>query len=214
MKSFKALVLVSALSVLAFAASNASAAIIWSADCTPGTATVISDSGSNSIDFKNLAAQSYSGSSDIVGTNLTLHTPFTGSADTWTHQNYSIKMLLTDVASGQSITKVFSGDLTGTVTGGSNPNSNIVNEFDPAHTSYEFDLGNDHYKVTVTGYTPVPPLGSSTAGGIGIHVDVRANGGQEPPPPNETPEPSTMLLSVLGLAGMGMGAWKKYKARA
>ena len=214
MSKFKALVAVCALTVGALTATNASAAILWSADATPGTANVISDTGNNSIDFKNLAPQTYSGSSDIVGTNLALHSPFVGTSDTWTHQNYSIQLKLTDVASNQSITKIFSGDLTGVVTGGVNPNSNVVNAFDPAHVSYEFDLGNNHYKVVINSYTPVPPLGSSTAGAFGLHVDVRANGGTEPPPPSDTPEPSTMLLSVLGLAGMGMGAWKKYKARA
>ena len=214
MKNLKALVVACALGLGALAATDASAAIIWSADTTPGTANVISDSGNNSISFKNLTGQSYSGNSDIVGTNLFITTPFVGTSDTFTHQNYSLKMLLTDTASGQSTTLLFSGDLSGTVTGGANPNSNIVNAFDPAHTSYEFDLGNDHYKVAVNSYTPVPPIGSSTQGAIGIHVDVHANGGQEPPP-NDVPEPSTLVLSFLGLTGLGMGAWKNYRrARA
>jgi hypothetical protein len=209
MNKLKTLVVACALGAAMLTGATARADIQWSYDFTPSSSSVISDSGNNSITFTNQAKLPAAGSSDVVATNLFVKTPVTGSSDTFTHQNYSLNMVLIDTASGKSTTLLISGDLTGTIT----PNSsNIVNEFDASHTSYSFDLGNNHYTVNAGSYTPVPPAGSTTGGAISVHVDATANNGQSPPP-NDVPEPSTIVLSFLGLAGAGLGAWKK-RARA
>jgi len=185
-----------------FAGTEAQAAIVWQFDWTPGTSTVISDSGNNQINFSNQPALSASGNSDIIATSITIGTPFVGTSDTFTHQNYSLKLKLTDTASGEFATLTFTGDLTGPVTSSS---ADIDNVFDVAHSVAEVDLGDNHYKVTIGPYTPPGPPGSFP-GSIGAHVEVRPNGGADP---HDTPEPSTLLMSCLGLAGIGFRSWRK-----
>jgi PEP-CTERM motif-containing protein len=201
MKRLMRPLLATALGLLLFTGAQAHAAILWTADWTPGTTTVISDSGNNQILFSNQPAITVGGNSDVVATNISVNDHVVGASDTFTHQNYSLALKLTDQASGQFTTLTFSGNLTGTIT----PNSsNIANVFTGTLTQ-TVDLGTNVYTVTIGPYTPPGPAGSNP-GSIGAHVDVQPNSGHEP---NNTPEPSTMLLSCLGLAGLGWRTWRK-----
>jgi len=192
---------------LAALGSEAIAGILWTADWTPGTNAVISDSGKNQITFKNEAPYTVEGNSDITATRLEV-APVVDDFDTFTGQNYSLKLKLTDKASGKSEDFSFSGSLTGTISfkdgAGS---SNVDNTFNDPVTVTKV-IGANEYTVTIGPYTP-PPAPGGNPSAISAHVDVTPYNGEEPP--NETPEPTSLVLAGLGIAGLGARAWKKRK---
>jgi hypothetical protein len=59
-------------------------------------------------------------------------------------------------------------------------------------------LGENLYVVTMTSYTPVGPPNSATQGSIGAHARVAVY---------TVPEPSTLVLSFLGLGVYGV--WRR-----
>ncbi len=188
-------------------AANSQAGILWQYDFSPSSPKVISDSGKNEITLNNQPLFSPEGTSKVVATNLSIKTPVDGSSDFFTNQNYSVKMFIKDVASGEFATLIFSGDLNGPITPGS---AVIANTFDVANQTQIVELGDNIYTVTINEYTSPPPPGGTSPGAIGGIVTITPKGGEEP---HDTPEPSTMLLAGFGLAGFGLNAWRKRRQR-
>jgi hypothetical protein len=118
--------------------------------------------------------------------------------------------VLTDTASGASTTMLFSGKLGGSFSGS---NSNVSNQF-TGTTSYTWTAPNGNlYTVTLVGYTPPGPPTASNAGSISAHVSVTpGEGGGHTG--GSSPEPSTLVLSCLGLAFAGATSWRKRRALA
>ena len=61
--------------------------------------------------------------------------------------------------------------------------------------------------VTLTNYTPPGPPNASNAGSISAHVTVTPGNGHTSG--GGTPEPSTLVLSCLGLGFAGLASWRK-----
>jgi len=105
------------------------------------------------------------------------------------------------------------GDLGGSF---SQSNSNITNQFytDGTYTTTVdkpqgiVTLNGINYVVTVDSFTAPEPEGGSQVGSIGAHVDLLAGDGGNPKV-GQTPEPSTILLSCLGLSILGLAGWRK-----
>jgi hypothetical protein len=57
-------------------------------------------------------------------------------------------------------------------------------------------------------YTPPGPPGSDNSGSISATVTVR------PVNIQKSPEPSTMVLSVVGLSFLGLSSWRKRRQKA
>jgi hypothetical protein len=169
--------------------------------------------------------KSAAGNSDIVATNLRVFSSATPSApDTFSNNGaYVLSLTLTDSTSANSGTLTFAGKLSGTF---STSNANITNLFS-SPTEQKITLGNNVYDVTIGPYSPPGPPSATNAGSIAAHVDVSpvggggGGGGGGPPPVgggggggggggiSDVPEPSSILLSCLGLTFVGGAAGRK-----
>jgi hypothetical protein len=65
-----------------------------------------------------------------------------------------------------------------------------------------------------------PTTGSTNNGSIGAEVTAKAVGGGGSGPSSgggggpSSPEPSGLVLSLLGLSGLGAASWRRWRARA
>jgi hypothetical protein len=169
--------------------------IPWTYSWSNSPQTILADNatGGGSISLTNEPTLSAVGNTDIVATNIRTYSVAPSSApDTFTNKAYALSLNLTDSASGQSGTAVFTGVFNGTLTANS---SNITNTF-TGPTTAVLDLGSNQYTVTLTAYTPPGPTGSVNAGAIGAHATVVV---QPIHVVEQTPEPSSLLLAAFGI---------------
>jgi hypothetical protein len=221
------------LTLLLLSGSQARATMIdpstaqWSYNFTPGTvvpagtpgATQVSPGvwvnqvnaiaadapGTGGVSFTNEPARDVTGSSDVVATNLRVFSSaLPTSPDTFNSGGaYSLVLVVTDKASGDSAVLTFTGKLGGMF---SASNSNVTNMF-TGQTTQTATLGAFDYTVSFPSnfYSPPGPPLASNSGSISAHVAVSpSNIG-----PATVPEPATMVLSGLGLALMGAAGWRK-----
>jgi hypothetical protein len=187
--------------------------IQWTYNFSPGAPAVYSDGGTSAgVTFTNEPTKAATGSSDVVATNLRVFsTALATSPDSITGANGNYKLTLqlstTDGSGTHTGTVSFGGTLSGNF---SSQNANVANTF-MANSVKTLVLGNVTFSVQLIAYTPPGPPDQANAGSISAHVTV---GGNIPPPPQGTPEPSTILLSTLGLTFLGGAAWRKRLARA
>jgi hypothetical protein len=203
----------SAAGLLCLAGSQARASqtqtppIAWSYNFTPTQSFVSANSpGTGTVTFTNGPTQGASGNSDVVVTNLrTSSTASLSAPDSLTSSGaYSISMMLKDTASGQSTTLMFTGKLGGSF---SSLNANVTNMFTGKSTD-TVNLGGNTYTVSMTGYTPPGPPTANNAGSISAHVTVAPTNGTGHGA-GGAPEPSSLVLSCLGLTLAGAASWRK-----
>ena len=175
--------------------------------------------GTGGVSFTNEPAKAVTGSSDIVASNLRAFS----SADPTTPDKlstngaYSFALVLTDKASGQSAQLTFTGKLGGTFSAG---NSNVTNQFTGQTVMVNgqpvvgqtVTLGKYNYTITFPSnyYSPPGPPLASNAGSISAHVSITP----AVPVVGSVPEPSTLVLSGLGLALTGLAGWRKKRRQA
>lgn len=195
----------------AWATPTATPEVQWSYNFTPSQSFVSADApGSGTVSFTNEPTKNATNSSDVVVTNLRDSSTATASSpDTLnTNGGWKIGFQLTDASStGANATSpmmYFTGKLSGTF---SSSNSNITDTF-TGQTSYTWTApSGNQYTVALTGYTPPGPPTASNAGSISAHVTVgpHISGGGG----TGTPEPSSLVLSCLGLGFAGLASWRK-----
>jgi hypothetical protein len=197
-----------AIVLLFFAGTSARADFIpWTYNWDRNPVAIPADApGSGGVSLTNEPSKSATGSSDVVATNLKVFSsaPASDPDKLVTGGQYTLTLTLTDTQSTQSATLSWNGKLTGTF---SKDNSNLTNAFDPSTPlTRTVTLGNNIYTITMGAYSPPGPPASSNAGSIGAHIDVSPSsiGGTA-----TTPEPSTLLLSGLGLSLLGAAGWRK-----
>jgi hypothetical protein len=190
----------------------------WSYDFEPANDAVFADAphDGSGVSFTNEASRTVLGASDVVVTNLRTFSlaPATDPAQLDTGGAYAFSMTITDAASGASATRNLTGKLGGTF---SQDNANVTNEF-TSDLEFSVPLGDYVYTVTLTTYSPPGPPSATNSGSITAHVDVFQDdvgtGVVDPPPaPESAPEPSTMILSCLGISLVGGATWRRRKAR-
>jgi len=167
------------------------------------------------VTFTNEPTGFAKGNSDIVATNLRVFSAAAADApDTIAAGGYGLKLTMSTIQSGHTYTAnlLFNGTLSGDF---SKESANIVNEFGTNSTQV-VTLGSTTFTVSLYDnkgrplYTPPGPPDQANAGSIAAHVTLSVGDSGGPPP---VPEPSTMLLSALGLSFLGGAAWRKRKAR-
>jgi hypothetical protein len=156
------------------------------------------------------------GSSDIVATNIRAFSSAPrATPDRVTNGAYTLSLFLQDDLSKQSTTLTFKGAFNGTISATS---ANIANTFDPSKLSQSVTLGGHLYTVTLGNYSPPGPPDASNAGSISAHVGVDEftpppTTGGGPGPTGNAPEPSTLVLSCLGLTSLGLAGWRKWRQK-
>jgi hypothetical protein len=181
----------------------------WMYNFTPAQSSLPGTSpagGTGNILFTNEPTHGATGTSDVVLTQLKVSTAAPASSpDTISNGNYKFSMLLTDVASGQSKTLTFTGTLSGNF---SQTNANVTNQFTAATQLQTVTLGNNVYKIFLDRYAPPGPGDSVNEGSISARVTVMTNGPGNPGG-NQTPEPSSLVLSFLGVTFAGVASWRQ-----
>ncbi len=147
------------------------------------------------------------GSSDVVATNLRVFiSPGTPPQSFVTNGGYGLALVLTMTDSNglHTATLNFSGSLGGTF---STDNANITNTPFATQTA---GLGDWNFTVSGNPFAPPGPPDQTQAGAIGFHVAISTLSITTV----STPEPSTMLLSGLGMSFLGFASWRKRRAKA
>jgi hypothetical protein len=198
--------------------------INWSFDWTHTPTVVAADKGgTGGISLTDHQGGPGSGNSDIVATQITTFSSATvKTPDHFTNKSYSLILDLTDTASHQSGLMTFKGLFNGTL---STTSANIKNTFVSPLTQH-LDLGGHLYTVRIGPYAAPGIPDATQSGSISAHLSVQPDnspgGGPSPspspspsppPPSHGTPEPSTLLLSCLGLSALGLAGWRKWRQR-
>jgi hypothetical protein len=192
--------------------------VSWSYNFTPSSLAIPADSpGTGGLTLTNEPTKQADGTSDVVVTNIRAFSSAPRNhPDTFTHANFSFSLVLTDLASHQSATTSFSGFFSGSI---SQTSSNVQATY-TAPLTRTLSLGGHTYTVNLGNYSPPGPPDASNAGSISAHVAVDeftppppTTGGGGGPPTNDAPEPSTLLLSALGLSSLGLAGWRKWRRR-
>jgi hypothetical protein len=180
--------------------------------------------GTGGISFTDQPTTEALNSSDIVATNLKVFS----SADTkgspghppmpadqiGSNGMYSLTLTIQDERPGagaaQSLT--WNGQLTGNF---SMFNSNVANTFQPTPgapplTQFAKFGNGDVFTVTIGPYSPPGDPADPHSGSIGAHVDISEGSGHD----LKTPEPTTMVLSFVGLSVFGGAAWRRRRPLA
>ena len=182
--------------------------IQWTYNFSPGAPAVLADGNPGAgVTFTNEPTKAATGSSDVVATNLRVFSSAqAGSPDVLVHNGaYTLTLTLstTDGTGTHTGTLTFTGQLAGSF---SSQNSNVSNMFGP-NTTQTLHLGSVNFTVQLVAYTPPGPPDQANAGSISAHVTVGSR-------VVDTPEPSTILLSTLGLSFLGGAAWRKRRRTA
>ncbi|MFO0842182.1 MAG: PEP-CTERM sorting domain-containing protein [Gemmataceae bacterium] len=178
----------------------------WTYNFSPGSPSVISDTSASAyVQLTNEPTKAAVGTSDIVATNLRVFSAATAAAPDVLSTNgaYALTLVLSTIDDGTpySTSMTFDGKLTGTFSAES---ANVGNVFGPNATQ-TVSLGSYTFTVSMVAYTPPGPPDQLNAGSLAAHVTISRAG----PAEGDSPEPSTMLLSALGLSCLGGAAWRK-----
>ncbi len=215
MKRFLSLIASTAVLLLAGASSVRAESIPWTYSWQRDPVSIAADGvGTGGVSLTSEAQpKSAAGNSDIVATNLRIFSSATADNPDKlvTNGAFSLALTLTDNTSGNSGTLTFTGKLSGTFSAGS---SNLTTVFN-SPIKQTLTEGNTLFTVTIGPYSPPGPPSASNAGSIAAHVDVAAinggggTGGGTGVGVNDVPEPSSIILSCLGVTFLGGAAGRK-----
>jgi PEP-CTERM motif len=143
---------------------------------------------------------------DILASNLQTHSTALDLAHAdHVSSDYTLSLVLTDNATNATKTLIFHGHLNATFW---QNYSSMTNTFGP-DASQTVTLGGEQVTVKLDSFTHSSNPNSQNNGSIGGAM-LASSGNNNPgsgPGPNNTPEPSTLLLSFLGLSALGARAW-------
>jgi hypothetical protein len=178
----------------------------WSFNWEPSALVIkASGAGTGGLSLTDEPLKHADGTSDVVVTNIRAFSSATRShPDVFTHAAFAFKLVLKDEKSGQTGTLTFGGFFDGTISATS---ANVKATF-TAPLFQTLKLGGHTFTVNLGNYAPPGPPAASNAGSIAanVAVDQTTSGGG-----GNAPEPSTLLLSCVGLSGMGLAGWRRLR---
>jgi hypothetical protein len=197
-----------ALAVLAFATQQTRADFVpWSYNWEPSP-LIINAHGSTHghLALTDEPLKHAVGASDVIVTNIrAFSTAPRRKPDHFAHAMVSFTLVLTDLLSGQSAVLRFRAFFTGTISATS---ADVRLHYLPPRME-KVELGGHMYTVALGRYSPPGTPGASNAGSVTAHVTVDAI----VPPPPEAPSPSSLVLSCIGLAGLGVVGWQRWHSK-
>jgi len=199
-----------ALTALLLGGAQVHADIIkWSYDWDAKTPAVFSDDGTGAVTFTNEATKNATNSTFTAATNLKIIS--SADADHLEHLNkngsYTLTLTITDQDSGKSAAISFTAKLGGTFAADtSNITSTTPLSTKTGKSTESVTLGKHTYTVSFYSFSPPGPTQASNLGSITFRVDV-GNATI-----TNTPEPTTMLLSLMGLSFAG-ASWRMRRRR-
>ncbi|MGL4553674.1 MAG: PEP-CTERM sorting domain-containing protein [Gemmataceae bacterium] len=141
----------------------------------------------------------------IPGAELTTSSSATSPPDSF-DAPFSLKLTITDTASGMHGDLMFSGTLAGTLTATSSTLTSTLNN----PLTQPLALGDYLYSVTIGPTMVSIPSPGMPAALIDARVTVSGtDGGVVDPPLQDTPEPGTLLLGATAVAGLAARRWWK-----
>jgi hypothetical protein len=204
----------SALTLLLLAGASAHATLLtpdnvtWTYNFSPGAPAVLADGNpSAGVTFTNEPTKAATGNSDVVATNLRVFStaPATSPDVLVSNGAYKFTLTLTNTSEGTGpATFTFTGKLGGAF---SSESANVTNMFG-ANNIQSVDLGSFRFTVALVAYTPPGPPDQVQGGAISAHVRISSL------QTASAPEPSTLLLSSLGLTFLGGAAWRRKRRLA
>jgi hypothetical protein len=213
------LLFASTVGLLALTGAQASASpsstpeVKWTYNFTPTQSFVQADApGTGTVSFTNEPNNHATNTSDVVLTNLRVSSTAPSSSPDVLNNNgaWHINLKLTDNGSGDSTSMMFSGKLGGSF---ASSFSKVTNHFTGQTTQTWTDAKTgDVFTVSLSSYTPPGPPTDTNAGSISAQVSVTPGGGTISG--GSQPEPSTLVLSCLGLSFAGFSTWRKRRAAA
>jgi hypothetical protein len=162
------------------------------------------------------------GDSDITAVNLsTFSSAPAGTIDHFTQSPFTLGLTITDTASGKTGSTTFIGDFGGAL---SPTAAAITATFD--RTAHQLTLGSHLYTVALNSFVAPGIPDSTTVGSIGAHVAVAdvtslggvggssGGGGGGSPPLADVPEPTSLILALVGSPALGLVIWRRLGKRA
>jgi hypothetical protein len=170
--------------------------IHWSISATTNTPVLVADGArSGGVAFTHQQTQYLAGTgshSIIASTLIAFSSADSGHPDRFINKLWRLTLMLQDGGSHKTGQLVFTGLLNGTFTGS---DTHITNTF-TGPRKQRLHLGHYYYDVTIGPFIPPTALGT---GEIAAQVTVTHN-----------PEPSSVVLGVLGTLGLGLFGWRRY----
>jgi hypothetical protein len=185
-----------------------------------------SDETAHQIDVPTPSAPAWLGPNQILATNLNAVTSASFANPDKVNTNYTLAMKLTGSQSPtDTATLLFTGHLSATfynyqgTDGKQHTYFNGQNTYTSPVTQVATLEGNT-ISVTLDPFAH-PTTGSTNNGSIGAEVTAKTVGGGGSGPSSSgggggpsSPEPSGLVLSLLGLSGLGAAAWRRRRAGA
>jgi hypothetical protein len=198
MRPSATLLFLTPLALLLAGATRAPAEVVpWSYNWKPRTGLILSDRpGTGGIFLTNQPHQQAAGAATVIAAYVgAFSSALANAPDHLTNKGYGLILFLTDDASQAKARLTFSGLFNGMLTA---TQTQVANTF-TGPTSKAVHLGHHWYTVTLSGYVPPTAL---KMGKIEANVTVRNN-----------PEPSALVLAVLGSISLGLFLWRVGRGR-
>jgi hypothetical protein len=180
--------------------------VAYTYSTTPAAPSIASNTSPGStLNFTGETNVLATGNSDIVLAGLTTTSNASpNSPATFTNKFWAVDLQITDTASGNSYDFLFGGRVSGQLT---TMSSTFTDTF-IGMQSMTAALGSNIYTVSLVSFSPPGPPTSTNSGSIGAYISVTSGvvtvqGG------SSAPEPSTLLLAGLGLAGFVAAHWRR-----